>query len=640
MFDYIFNKIKSTIFSKLTPTQLLITSILAFVFGFIPGVSYSPLLFVAVITLVIIFRINIGVFVFIAIIAKALSFVLEVVSFSFGQFLLDGFTQPIFKAMVNTPVLAYAGFDYYLVAGGFVLAIILGVIFGLIIAKIYKKIIAKMSSIQSGTELYNKITKNFFVKVASWIFLGKNIAKVDWVEMQNRKFRQPFRLTGIVLVALIITALIYSPKLLETSMVSNIIKQQLTKANGATVDYQSLSLDFTNASLDIKGLGVADPKNLDKDRFYAENVKASLNISNLLTRQLTLKNVIVTGVSLDKQRAKKASLYINTKATSKDGASINSEEFKKKAIESIGKASQNLQQVDLQKLEANAKQAKEVANGIKQAAEFLSNFSSSSEDDTTGAKQAGSVTPKQQAKVYGYANVKNEMLRDKYPSFVIQNIDIKGYQNAGTTYDANITNISTNPVLLGQPTVINVKSVSNSDVDVNVVVSNKLNVDNTVKFNLQNVAGKAIKGLNIQGVNIDANSLTISGQGTWQFSGVRNIVFNIPLQLKFDIVSVSFNQFTQKIPSLTLNGVITGDLNKLDFSVDASSLKNLLNVDTVKNVASQVAKQAGLDKKAQQIINNTKINGKSIQDLNANDIKKINKKDVQNIASQFGIKIN
>lgn len=639
MFDYIFNKIKSTIFSKLTPAQLLITSVLAFVFGFVPGVSYSPLLFVAVITLVIILRINIGVFVFIAIIAKALSFLLEIVSFSFGQFLLDGFTQPIFKAMVNTPVLAYAGFDYYLVAGGFVLAIILGVIFGLIIAKIYKKIIAKMSSIQSGTELYNKITKNFFVKVASWIFLGKNIAKVDWVEMQNRKFRQPFRLTGIVLVALIIAALIYSPKLLETSMVSNIIKQQLTKANGATVDYQSLSLDFTKASLDIKGLGVADPKNLDKDRFYAENVSASLNISNLLTGQLTLKNVLVTSVSLDKQRAEKASLYINTKATSKDGASINSEEFKKKAIECIGKASQNLQQVDLQKLEANAKQTKEVADGIKQAAEFLSNFSSSN-DDATGTKQTESITPKQQAKVYGYANVKNEMLRDKYPSFVIQNIDIKGYQNAGTTYDANITNISTNPVLLGQPTAINVKSVNNSDVDVSVVVSNELNVDNTVKFNLQNVAGKAIKGLNIQGVNIDANSLTISGQGTWQFSGVRNIMFNIPLQLKFDIVSVSFNQFTQKIPSLTLNGVITGDLNKLNFSVDASSLKNLLSADTVKNVANQVAKQAGLDKKAQQIINNTKINGKSIQDLNANDIKKINKKDVQNIASQFGIKIN
>ena len=59
---------------------------------------------------------------------------------------------------------------------------------------------------------------------------------------------------------------------------------------------------------------------------------------------------------------------------------------------------------------------------------------------------------------------------------------------------------------------------------------------------------------------------------------LRNIMFNIPLQLKFDIVSVSFNQFTQKIPSLTLNGVITGDLNKLNFSVDASSLKGPLQM--------------------------------------------------------------
>ncbi|MDE5041584.1 TIGR03546 family protein, partial [Francisella tularensis subsp. holarctica] len=77
--------------------------------------------------------------------------------------------------------------------------IVLGVIFGVIIAKFYKKIVAKMAAIQFGTELYNKITKIFFVKIAGWIFLGKNIAQVNWVEMQNRKFRQPFRLTGVIL---------------------------------------------------------------------------------------------------------------------------------------------------------------------------------------------------------------------------------------------------------------------------------------------------------------------------------------------------------------------------------------------------------------------------------------------------------
>ncbi|MBK2155224.1 TIGR03546 family protein, partial [Francisella tularensis] len=178
MFDYIFNKIKATVFSKITPAQLLLTAILAFVFGFVPGIAYSPLLFIGVLFLVIILRINIGVFVFIAIIAKALSYILQGISFAVGTFLLDGFTQPLFKTLVNTPVVAYAGFDYYLVTGAFVVAIVLGVIFGVIIAKFYKKIVAKMAAIQFGTELYNKITKNFFVKIAGWIFLGKNIAKV------------------------------------------------------------------------------------------------------------------------------------------------------------------------------------------------------------------------------------------------------------------------------------------------------------------------------------------------------------------------------------------------------------------------------------------------------------------------------
>ncbi|PLQ97190.1 TIGR03546 family protein, partial [Francisella tularensis subsp. holarctica] len=86
MFDYIFNKIKATVFSKITPAQLLLTAILAFVFGFVPGIAYSPLLFIGVLFLVIILRINIGVFVFIAIIAKALSYILQGISFAVGTF--------------------------------------------------------------------------------------------------------------------------------------------------------------------------------------------------------------------------------------------------------------------------------------------------------------------------------------------------------------------------------------------------------------------------------------------------------------------------------------------------------------------------------------------------------------------------
>ncbi|ASG68112.1 hypothetical protein CDV26_06670 [Francisella halioticida] len=636
MFDYIFDKMKSTIFSKITPFQLILTSLFAFVFGFIPGISYSPLLFVGVLFLVIILRINIGVFVFILIIAKALSFVLEAVSFSLGRFLLDGFTQPIFKTLVNTPVVAYAGFDYYLVTGAFILSVILGLIFGVIIAKAYKKVVAKMSVIKTGTEIYNKITKNFFVKIASWIFLGKNIAKIDWVKMKNRKFRQPFRITGVILIGLIIAAIFYSPEVLETSLVSNIIKQQLTKANGATVDYDSLNLNLTDARLKITGLGAADPIDLNKDRFYAKSISASINISNLLTRQIALKDVVVDGVSFDKQRESKGKLYTNnTKPKSQE----ENELAKKQAIDNLKKIGGGIQQVNLQQLKDNAKEVKNIASNIKGAVEFLSSFRSNETKVTDSQVKQQIITPKDQAQVYGYANVRNESLRDKYPSFVVQNIDVKDYKDGDTLYDATITNISTNPELLAKPTKIGIKSTNNQNLDVGVVISNKPNIDNTVKFNLDNVAGDAIKGLTVQGIGFDAKSLAVSGKGTWQFSGVRNVTFNIPLQLKFKNVAISFNQFKQKVSDLTLKGVVSGDLNNVGFGLDTSSLKNLLSVDTVKNTASQIAKQAGLNDKAQQFINNTKINGKSIKDLNPQDLKKLNSQDVKNLASSFGVQI-
>lgn len=650
MFGYIFDKIKSTIFSKITPFQLLLTSLFAFVFGFIPGISYSPLLFVGVLFLVIILRINIGVFIFISIVAKALSFVLEAVSFSLGQFLLDGFTQPIFKSLVNTPVVAYVGFDYYLVTGAFVISVILGLIFGVIIAKIYKKVVAKMSLVQAGSELYNRITQNFFVKIGSWIFLGKNVGKIDWVKMKNRKFRQPFRITGVILVGLIGAVIFYSPQILETSLVSNIIKQQLTKANGATVDYDSLKLDLTDARLKITGLGAADPVDLNKDRFYAKSISASINISHLLIRQIALKDVVVDGVSLDKQRKSKGELYINsTKPASKEESQKASEAAKKQAIDNIKKIGGGLQQVDLQQLKDNAKEVKDVASNIKQAVEFLSSFRSSEAKVTDSQVKQKIITPKDQAQVYGYANVRNQSLRDKYPNFVVQNINIKDYKDGDTLYDAIITNISTNPELLAKPTTVDVKSTNNKDLDVNIVISNKPNVDNTVKFDLDNVAGDAIKGLTIQGVGLDAESLAVSGSGTWQFSGVRNVMFNIPLQLKFKNVGINFNQFKQKVTNLTLKGVISGDLNNVGFGIDTSSLKNLLSADTVKNTASQIAEKTGLNKKTQQFIDNTKINGKSIKDINVNgksikdlnaqDIKNLNPQDIKNLASSFGVQI-
>ncbi|QIV94773.1 TIGR03546 family protein [Allofrancisella frigidaquae] len=615
------------IFSPSTPAQLLLVSIFGFVFGFIPGFSYAPFLFLLIIVLVLILRVNIGLFVIIAFFAKLLSYLLEGISFTIGRWLLDGFTQPLFKTVVNTPVLAYLGFDYYLVTGAFFVSLILGIAFGLLIAKAYKKMVAKMVSMQSQSQMYQKVTSKLSVKIASKVIFGKNIAKVDWQKIQARKFRQPIRVWGAVLVILFIAGIAFAPQVLETALVSNIIKQQLTKANGATVDYDSISLNIASANLQVNGLGAADPANLNKDRFYAGSINASLDISKLLTKQISLKNVEVTDVSLDKTRDKKGSLYIKSQNINASASEKSSQEVAK----SIKKVSTSMQQIDIQEITKKAKVTKDVAKGIKQVVEFLAYFRSPTQSQGDSSKTTAAEIS-QQAKVYGYANIQAKHLHDKAPDFTIQNMNIKGYENEDMVYDVKISNLSTNPILLAKPTEINVKSSSNDKMAARVVISNQVGVDNTVSFDLKNLTGELAKGLSIQGVGIDADSLDITGSGKWQFKDVRNISFDIPLKLNFTDVAVSFQKTKQKISDLTLDATISGDLDKVSFTADTSSLTSLLSTEAAKKTAENLAKQAGLDKKTKDLLKKTTINGKSINDLKPDDVKQL--------ASQFGVSLS
>ena len=622
----IYNKLMGLIFIPSTPIQLLLVCVLGFIFGFIPGFAYAPLLSVLTILLVLMLRVNIGLFVLIAFLAKALSFPLESINFTLGTWLLDGFTQPIFKAAVNTPILAYAGFDYYLVTGAFVLSLVLGLGFGIFFAKSYKKFVDKMASIQAGSELYQKLTSKLIVKIGSRIVFGKNIAKINWEKIQARKFHQPIRIWGLIVVIACLLVVVFSLKIIETAMVSDIIKQQLTKVNGATVDYDSMNLNFGDAKLEINGLGAADPENLDKDRFYAKSISASMDIRGLLTKQIALKNVSVDGVSLYKERQSKGTLYATKIVESINDSTAMPEEVTKKTLDKVKEVGANIKQENVTKITEGFEKTLHASKSIKKIVTNLSDFMYIK---PTSDPEAISKKNKAQAKIYGYANVRNESLRNEIPNFVIQNINIKSFKSDSIKYDANITNLSTNPALLAKPTQIHIQSTSNKDVDFDLVMSNQDGIENTIKLNLENLEGDFLKGLTIQGVGIDTDSVNVSGTGTWNFSDVNNVAFNIPLQLKLSNIGINLSKVKQKISDLKLKATLSGDLNNVDLAIDTSNLKNILSVETVKNAASGIVKQTGLDKHAEELINKTTINGKSVKDLNA--------KDVKDLASKFGV---
>jgi len=281
-----FKKIIKVIFGQATPMQLFLACLFGSILGFIPGFSSSPLISTILIFLILILNINLGLALIVFLVTKMISFVIEPISFHLGVSLLTSFLQPAFKTMINTPVLAYAGFEYYLVTGGISIGIIFGIILGFILVKSFKSTRNKMASVQENSQLYQRMVNKLWLKILTWIILGKAANKVDWITLKEKKLKHPFRVSGVVIVVLLIILLFVFKSTLQSRMVTNILKTQLEKANGATVDLHEVNLDLTNASLKIKGLAIANPNNLNQDRFYATELNMKLNIKALLTKRL------------------------------------------------------------------------------------------------------------------------------------------------------------------------------------------------------------------------------------------------------------------------------------------------------------------------------------------------------------------
>jgi uncharacterized protein (TIGR03546 family) len=107
---------------KSTPFQVYAACILGSMIAFVPGLTQAPGLLLALILCLVVLNANLGVAAIVGIGAKILSLLLTPVSFAAGRVLLHGPTEGLFKTMVNAPVLAYFGFEYYTVTGGLVLA--------------------------------------------------------------------------------------------------------------------------------------------------------------------------------------------------------------------------------------------------------------------------------------------------------------------------------------------------------------------------------------------------------------------------------------------------------------------------------------------------------------------------------------
>lgn len=295
-------KLGSVLRGKATPLQVSLATTLGGLLGFVPGfflpgdlgggLAQAPGLILVLSCAALVLNANLGVFGLTTLLAKLLSFVLLPVSYWLGGVLLDGPLQGLFRGLVNGKVTAWFGLEYYATTGGLVLGLVFGVGSGWLLNRGLRLLRARMADVEEHSERYQKYAKKGWVRLLTWLFLGKGKGKQSWRELAESTRRGlPVRISGVLLAVVFLASVYTFQAFFSTPILTRNLKAGLEAANGATVDLQAARLGLGDGSLRIEGLAIADKNALDRDLIAADSLVATIDTGELLRKRFVINEV-------------------------------------------------------------------------------------------------------------------------------------------------------------------------------------------------------------------------------------------------------------------------------------------------------------------------------------------------------------
>lgn len=431
-------KIGKLIRGKVTPVQVGMACVLGAMIGFVPSVRTSPALLLFLLALLLVLNANLFVATFMAAGSKLLSLLIMPVQFGVGRTVLDGPLGGLMSSLINAPVLAWFGFEYYATTGGIVLSVVVGAATTAVLVIAIGKLRHKLADMEEGSERYKKATEKKWVRSLVWIFFGSH--KKSYAELSAKRVGLPIRPLGVV-VAVLMVGLVWVASLFFTEpVVTYAMRAGLERANGATVDVGSADLDLGSGQLVVASLAMADPEDLDTDIFRAARLEGKLSNADLLRKRFAIDRLVASEASTGEAR-KTPGVLIGPR---------------REPPEPTGEG---------KKLEDYLKEAEKWKGRLKQAREWLEKVS----DRKPGEEETGPGAPPEGEKETlrgrlareiaekGYAFVSADHLVDDAPKVLVREVIVEGMTAAdapGEVFDARGENLSTQPWLVeGAPKV-------------------------------------------------------------------------------------------------------------------------------------------------------------------------------------------
>jgi uncharacterized protein (TIGR03546 family) len=291
---FLIRKIGSLLRGSATPFQIHAACWLGALLGFTPSFARAPALVLALVPLLVVLNANLFVAGLVGGLAHLAALATMPVAFSLGRFLLDGPTRGLFTRVINAPVGAWCGFEYYVSAGGLVLGLVTGIVAGLLISLSLRGFRAAMSKVETGSGFYARHKDHRLVRILSFVLVGSKHKLDSYQHAASRRFGNPFRVSGLVVVALLVGAVLFAQSRFTGPLLTRALKSGLEAANGATVDLAGVDLDFANDRVAVHGLALCDKQALDRDLFRATLLEGDLSGADLLRKRVKIDRLVAT----------------------------------------------------------------------------------------------------------------------------------------------------------------------------------------------------------------------------------------------------------------------------------------------------------------------------------------------------------
>ncbi len=293
--------------SDQTPPQLAV----GIFFGALAGLTPLGPHLLLILTLALLFNCSMASFLLIFGVLKPLGFALGHVSFSTGTSLLsgEGAYASLIGAIADAPVLAYLGFDRYVVAGGLAIALpialVLSVVLGLSIAGYRRKLAPKLAD----AGWFQNAMKNKLFRAFKWLIAGKDKEAVE----PKKRFilLRPFRAYMVVFIPLLYVGLAVGGGLYAQAAINGIAAKGVSKALGVQCTFGKIDYSFFAQKLSFENFQLPDPSNTKEDIVRIGGFTADLDFGDLLRKRLHIEKLLLRDVAGNVVRNTDGKLNIN-----------------------------------------------------------------------------------------------------------------------------------------------------------------------------------------------------------------------------------------------------------------------------------------------------------------------------------------